>query len=215
MLLQVSYKSFSISGHFYILFNTPSIETHCFSHTDRVQTSLLTEVGLDVVRDPGGRGQDGGGRRRRRRESGRAPPGGSHRQPEDAPLVHAAVVVVQVAGVQPPVLRLQVGDAQGEVPVSEGVLLQAHLAGGEHRPVLPPLARGVEVHQAVRPVLPHAGGLVVPVGHLLLVLLQAVPPQGPAVDAGQRHRAAQQHHEHCALAVPVALLLTGCREKYI
>lgn len=86
------------------------------------------------------------------------------------------------------------------------MLCHGHFALGEERSVITALSGGVEVHQSVCPVRTHSRGLEVPVSHLLLVLLEALPPQGAPVHTRQHHRASQQDHEHSLLSIPVSFL---------
>ena len=129
----------------------------------------------------------------------------SHSEPEDASFLKPAIVVMQVAGVQAFINRPQVRNGQWEVPYGEGVLRHAHFAGKEWS-VIPALSGGIQVDQAVSLVRSHSGGLEVPVSHLLLLLLEALSPQGAPVHTGQCNRAAQQDHEHCLLSIPVTFL---------
>lgn len=110
-----------------------------------------------------------------------------HHESEDASLLQATVVVVQVAGVQALVDGLQVRDGQREVPYREGILRNTHLIHGEERSILSALSGSVQVHQAVSQIRSHTRGLPVPVGYLLLVLLLALRPQGPPVHTRQHH----------------------------
>lgn len=124
-------------------------------------------------------------------------------------------MVMQVAVVQAFVGGLQARNGEREVSQGERVLLHAHPALPKERPVIPALPGGVEVHQAVGTVRAHAGGLEVPVGHLLLFLLEALPPQGAPVHTGQHHRLPQQHHEHGLLSIPVALLFSSWKDMSV
>lgn len=144
----------------------------------------------------------------RRGRAGRK--GRPHGEPEDAPLLQTTVVVMQVAGVQALVPQLQVWDGQREVPQSERVLGHAHLLSKE-RSVVPPFSGGVQVHQALSLVGTHTRGLEVPVSHLLLVLQEALPPQGAPIHARQRDGAAEQNHKHGLLTIPVTSLLPDCK----
>lgn len=130
----------------------------------------------------------------------------TYSESKDAPLVQTTVVVVQVAGVKASVRRLQVRDIQWKVPQRKSVLRDAHLAQGKEGSVFPLLPRAIQVHQSVGLVRTDSRGLEVPVGHLLLVLLDALPPQGVPVYTRQHNRAAQQDHKHSLLSIPVPFL---------
>lgn len=125
------------------------------------------------------------------------------RQVEDAALVQAAVVVVQVAGVGALVGGLQRLDAQREVAAREGVRPHRHAVAKEGRRVGAALTRGVQVQQAVGAVVRHPGRLPVPVHHLLRLLQVPVGPHVRPVHAGQQRGRAALHHQHLLLAVPV------------
>lgn len=124
-------------------------------------------------------------------------------QVEDAALVQAAVVVVQVAGVGALVCRLHRVDKQREVAARERVRLHGHAVAQEGRPVGAALAGRVKVEQAVRTVVRHPGRLAVPVHNLLRFLQVSVSPHVRAVHARQQRRRAALHSQHLFLAVPV------------
>lgn len=91
--------------------------------------------------------------------------------------MQTTVVMVQVAGVQALINRLHISDEEREVPKRERILCHAHLPLTKQGSVISSLSRGVQVHQAVGLVRTHAGGLEVPVSHLLLVLLETLSPK--------------------------------------
>ncbi|KAB1269263.1 hypothetical protein Cadr_000013045 [Camelus dromedarius] len=139
----------------------------------------------------------------RRVPRGRLGGGLGDSQVEDAALVQAAVVVVQVAGVGALVCRLQRVDAQREIAAREGVRPHRHAVAQEGRPVGAALARRVQVEQAVCAVMRHPGRLPVPVHHLLRLLQVPVGPHVRAVHARQQRGRPALHSQHLLLAVPV------------
>lgn len=139
----------------------------------------------------------------RRVPRGRLGGGLGNSQVEDAALVQAAVVVVQVAGVGAFVCGLQRVDAQREVAAREGVRPDCHAVAQEGRPVGAALTRRVQVEQAVGAVVWHPGRLPVPVHHLLRLLQVPVGPHVRAVHAGQQRGRAALHYQHLLLARPV------------
>lgn len=130
---------------------------------------------------------------------------------EHTALVQAAVVVVQVAGVDALVGRLQRVDAEREVAARESVGRHGHALVQEARPVGAALPGRVQVEQAVGAVVGHPRRLPVPVRHLLRLLHVPVGPDVRAVHAAQQRGRPERRHQHLLVAVPEGAGGAGCR----